>query len=87
MKVEKARDLDGSHRIEVGAATWDANARSVRNRFDTPSGHFNLASSSEVPIGDLVPMLELVADHDELSVGQCARIIEVLSTSIRRRSG
>lgn len=38
-------------------------------------------------MGDLVPMLSLVAQCDELSIGQCATIIKALSESIARQSG
>jgi hypothetical protein len=67
------------------AATWNSKDRSVRNRYQTASGGFSPHSSSEVPVGDLVPMLELVAKYDELSVAQCASIIGTLSASILRQ--
>ncbi|MBL8600479.1 MAG: hypothetical protein JNK72_01000 [Myxococcales bacterium] len=87
MKVEQQKTLDGNgHSVEVGAATWDANARSVRNRYTTASGGFSPRSSSEVPMGDLAPMIELVAENDELSVADCARIIKALSESIVRQT-
>ena len=85
MKVEQGIDLGKGHSVEIGAATWDAKDRSVRNRYQTASGGFSPHSSSEVPVGDLVPMLELVAKCDELSVAQCARIINALSASILRQ--
>ena len=42
-------------------------------------------SSPETPIYDLVPMLQLVAKHDELSPVECAEIIAVLAESIKRQ--
>lgn len=87
MNVEKHVDLGDGHSIEVGASTWSSTSRSVRNRYQTASGGFSPRSSSEVPMGDLVPMLTLVAQCDELSIGQCAAIIKALSESIARQSG
>lgn len=87
MKVERERDLGGGHRIEIGDSTWDSGAdRSVRDRWPTVTGGFNPHSSSEVPMRSLMPMLTFVAEHDELSVAECAAIIEALAASIRRRA-
>jgi hypothetical protein len=58
--------------------------RTVRDRWPTVTGGFNPRSSSEVPMKSLVPMLEFVAEHDELSLVECASIIEALAASIRR---
>jgi hypothetical protein len=86
MKVEHERDLGAGHRIEIGHSSWDNGAdRSVRDRWPTVTGGFNPRSSSEVPMKSLVPMLEFVAEHDELSVVECAAIIVALAASIRRR--
>lgn len=84
MDVEHDKDLGGGHRIEIGNSTWDNGERSVRDRWPTVTGGFNPRSSSEVPMKSLVPMLEFVAEHDELSIVECASIIEALAASIRR---
>jgi len=60
-------------------------ARSIRNRWDGPTGHFSPHSSSEVSIEDLVPMLRFAAQHDELSTAECADIIAALAQSIKRQ--
>jgi hypothetical protein len=86
MKVEQNINLGNGHSIEIGAATWDSKDRSVRNRYQTASGGFSPHSSSEVPVGDLVPMIELVAKCDDLSIDQCARIINALSASLLRQT-
>ena len=86
MKVEHARELGEGYSVEIGAATWNPEGRSLRNRYATVNGGFNPHSSSEVPIGDLVPMLQFAGEHDALTTLQCAVIIESLSASIRRQS-
>ena len=85
MIVQHVLSLENGHSIEIGEATWGNNARSVRSRYPTSTGGFSPHSSPETPICDLVPMLELVAQHDELSTLDCAAIINVLLASIIRR--
>ncbi|AUX46996.1 uncharacterized protein SOCE26_085070 [Sorangium cellulosum] len=87
MKVQHAQDLGNGHSIEIGAATWDPSDRSVRNRYQTASGGFSPHSSSEIPVDDLVPLIEFLAKHDELSIEQCAKVINALSVSILRQAG
>ena len=84
MKVEHARDLGKGHSAEIDAATWNPEGRSLRNRYATVNGGFNPDGSSEVPIGDLVPMLQFAGEHDALTAIQCAAIVESLSASNRR---
>jgi hypothetical protein len=86
MKVQQVRDLGNGHSIEIGISTWSDGERSIRDRYATSTGGFSPRSSSEVPMDDLVPMLEFAAQHDELSVAQCARTIAALSMSIQRRT-
>lgn len=85
MKVEHSTEIVSGHSIEIGAATWNPKDRSVRDRYETASGGFSPRSSSEVPIRDLVAMLEFVAKHDELSITECTKIINALSASILRQ--
>lgn len=85
MNVQHILQLGNGHSIELGEATWDNNARSVRSRYKTSTGGFSPRSSPETPIYDLVPMLQLVAKHDELSPVECAEIISVLAESIKRQ--
>jgi hypothetical protein len=56
------------------------------DRYPKSDGGFNVRGSSEVPMGDLVPMLEFVAEHDELSLPHCAAIMKALAESIMRQS-
>jgi hypothetical protein len=53
MHVKKVIDLGNDHKIEFGAATWDKNSVSVRNRYPTSTGGFSPRSSSEIPIEDV----------------------------------
>ena len=85
MNVQHQRNLNAGHLIELGEATWDPTARSIRNRYPTSTGGFSPRSSSEVPIEDLVDMATFAATHDELSAAQCAEIIRELAESIRRQ--
>ena len=77
--------LSPRHRIEVGVSTWDGNETSVRCRYDQNNGRFSVHGSSEVPLHDFQPMLEVAARHDLLAADACAAIIEVLSASLRRQ--
>ena len=85
MKVEYQNNCGGGHSIELGKATWDDKSRSVRNRYETPNGGFSPHSSSEIPIDDVVDIVEFAAKYDELSAAQCAHIIKALADSIQRQ--
>ena len=86
MNVQHARDLGEGHLIEIGESTWNPHGeRSIRDRWPTTTGGFSPHSSSEVPINSLVPMLTFAAEHDELSVAECAEIILRLAASIQRQ--
>ena len=87
MNVQHSQNLGGGHLIERGESTWNPQGeRSIRDRWPaaSPSG-FNPRNSSEVPMASLVPMLTFAAQYDELSVAECAYIIEALAASIRRQ--
>ena len=87
MDVEQTKDLGEGHRIEIGRSTWQNGAeRSVRDRWPTATGGFSPRSSSEVPMKSLAPMICFVAEHNELTVAECAAIIEALAASISRQS-
>lgn len=86
MQVSDKKDLGNGHFIEIGDATWNPNATSVRNRYPTATGGFSPRSSSEIPLGDLEPIISMVADHDLLPPDAAAKIIESLAASIRRLS-
>lgn len=83
MDVEHVKELDEGHTIEIGAATWNSNDRSVRNRYQTSTGGFSPHSSSEIPMSDLADIIVFVANHEELSVSECAKMIIALAASIQ----
>ncbi len=86
MNVEHSMTVSAGHSIELGASTWNPEGeRSIRDRWVTASGGFSPRSSSEVPIGSLVPMLTFAAQHDELTASECAEIISALADSIKRQ--
>jgi hypothetical protein len=82
----KTIKVSESHRIEIGASSWNASETSIRNRYDgQETGRFNPHSSSEIPLNDIELILKAASQHDLLKVSACARIIEVLATSIVRQ--
>lgn len=84
MRVRESVDLGNGHLIEIGAATWDENTTSVRNRYPTSTGGFNPRSSSEIPLDDIEYLVVAVGERDLLDVPTCARIISILSASVAR---
>lgn len=81
----KTRVISPTHSIEVGSASWDDDETSIRSRYDGATGRFSPHGSSELPLGDLQPLMEVAAQHDLISPGECSAIIEALAASIRRR--
>lgn len=86
MKVADIVPLDPGHSIEFGTATWDANARSVRNRYDNEDGTFSPHGSSELPIPDLVHIIVESARRDIIDSDHVERMIGALVASVARRS-
>lgn len=85
MQVTKTIDLGNGHKIEIGKSTWDEDEISVRNRYPTNDGGFNVAASSELPLDDVVSIVSVVADEDLLSTSEVADLIVKLSESLKRR--
>lgn len=88
MNIDPAltRVISPDHSIEVGVSTWSADETSIRSRYDGPTGRFSPHGSSELPLYDLLPIMEVTARNDLLSIEDSAAIIEALAESIRRRS-
>jgi hypothetical protein len=86
MEVRESIDLGDGHLIEIGGATWDTEATSVRNRYPTSTGGFSPRSSSEIPLHDFEPMMVVIAARDLLDVASTARILAALAESIARRT-
>ena len=88
MNVQQTIELGNGHSVEIGVASWCTGAEneiSVRNRYSTRDGRFNLRASSELPLEDLQTLIRTVADSDLLDEGSCAELIMVLSRSIQRQ--
>ena len=86
MKIDHTKELNHGHKIEIGSATWNESARSVRDRWPTANGGFSPRSSSEIPMESLPEIIEFAATHNELSIQDCCRLISALSDSIKRQT-
>ena len=81
----KTRAISPGHSIEVGQSSWDPSETSIRCRYDGATGRFSPHGSSELPLHDLQPLLEVAAKNDLLTPHECAAVIEALADSIRRQ--
>lgn len=82
----KTRIITPTHSIEVGTASWSDSETSIRNRHDLENGKFTPHRSSELPIRDIRPIMEVAAQYDLLSPADGAGIIEAIAASLGRRS-
>lgn len=83
----KTRVINHRHSFEVGQSSWDPAETSIRCRYDgAATGRFSPHGSSELPLHDLQPLMEVAAQHDLLDVAECAAIIQVLAASIQRQT-
>lgn len=87
MNVHDVVDLGENHLIEFGEATWDNQQPSVRNRYPTSTGGFSPRSSSELPIGDVCPIVVETLRRDLLSTEETMLILQGAVDSVRRRLG
>jgi len=63
----KTRIIDNSHCFEVGISSWSKTETSIRCRYDHPeTGRFSPHGSSELPLHDLQPLIEVAAENDLL---------------------
>lgn len=82
----KTRVIDDSHSFEVGRSSWDNASTSIRCRYDCPkTGRFSPHGSSELPLHDLQPLIEVASINDLLSTSECAAMIQALAASISRQ--
>lgn len=88
MKVQHVIQMSHpQHTIEVGDSSYDnGSERTIRNRWDTPSGGFSPHASSEIPVSDVEHIIEAGARYDELEVKACLRMIAALTASVLRRT-
>lgn len=85
MQVSDSIQIAEGHSIEIGQSTWNESAISVRDRYVTRNGGFSPRSSSEIPLEDVEHIVHFLAEGNHLSSQVCARLIQVLSTSIERQ--
>ena len=70
LEVVYEEQISPNHRIEIGWSTWDSDEVSIRNRYDSPTGHFSNTASNEIPIRDLPQIIRIAIE----------RLPEVLAT-------
>ena len=80
----KTRIIDERHSFEVGQSSWDDTETSIRCRYDN-DGRFSPYGSSELPIPDLRPLIEVAAENDLLNISECTALIEALTDSLKRQ--
>lgn len=85
MQVTKTVDLGNGHKIEIGKSTWDENSVSVRNRYPTATGGFNVRGSSELPIYDIEEIVYVLADENLLPPNKLVDLIDALFESLKRQ--
>jgi hypothetical protein len=81
----KTRVISPDHSFEVGISSWSDTETSIRCRYDN-AGRFSPHGSSELPLHDLQPLMEVAADNDLLKPSECAAIIKALAASIQRQT-
>ena len=59
MQVVYREEIGPNHNVEIGWSTWNPQEVSIRNRYDSPAGHFSNTASSEIPINDLPDLLRV----------------------------
>jgi hypothetical protein len=84
MNVTDKFVIDPNHSIEWGEATWDVTDFSIRNRFDTASGKFNQAGSSELPWYDFVLVITESIKRDKFSNTELSQILTEISNKIAK---
>jgi hypothetical protein len=82
----KTRHLGDGHSIEVGGSTWDANETSIRNRYSTVKGGYNVAASSELPIEDTFLLVKTALEEDLYPPARLAELIGTISGSLKRQT-
>lgn len=84
MKVKDSIKISGKHSIEWGDATWDEKDVSIRNRYNTDSGRFNQAGSSELPWRDFMLMIKESISRDKFSNAELAQILAEIANKIAK---
>ena len=84
MNVTDKFVIDPNHSIEWGDATWDKSDFSIRNRFNTAAGGFNLAGSSELPWHDFVLMITESIKREKFSNIELSQILTEISNKLAK---
>jgi hypothetical protein len=84
MNVNDKIQVSPNHSIEWGEATWDSNDFSVRNRYNTDTGKFNQAGSSELPRHDFLLMIKESIGRNKFSNTELSKILTEISNKIAK---
>jgi hypothetical protein len=92
MIVQEIVEFDGTpnYSIEFGVSTWteketsENQTLSVRNRFDTEEGKYNVHASSELDFWDLEQLMIESLQRDRINRDRILEIIETANQSLQR---
>jgi hypothetical protein len=84
MKVNDSIKVSDNHSIEWGGATWDETDFSIRNRYNTDTGKFNQAGSSELPWHDFLLMIKESINRDKFSNVELSQILTEIANKISK---
>lgn len=85
MDVTERIQITDLRSLEFGAATWNAEQLSVRNRYDNEGGRFSPRGSSELPIPDLTEIVIETARRDLITSEAAERMVGALIASLARK--
>lgn len=82
---DRVQDSEG-HSIEWGAATWNPNDLSIRNRYDNvDSGKFNRSGSGEIPWKDFNLMINHSISRGKFSKEELAEILVSIAANLKEQ--
>jgi len=79
-----------NYSIEFGISTWTENEKeenqtfSIRNRFDTEEGKFNVHASSELDFWDLEQLIIESLRRDRINRNRILEIVNAANQSLQR---
>lgn len=86
MDVRETIRIDRRHSIEIGVASWSDHEIAVRNRYDNARGKFLPRSSSELPLRDVVRVVEAILRRNLLEIGDALTIMDSALASVRHQT-
>ena len=83
MNVKEKTPIRNNHSIEWGEATWNRDDKSIRNRYDTEEGKFNMRGSGEIPWEDFNMMIIESIKRGKFSNSELAEILIEIGNKIK----